>query len=47
MQKLVLINSLINFSNKMINESKFDLHEAYCLRNIIKCPKCNEPINKN
>ena len=31
----------------MINESKFDLHEAYCKRNIIRCPKCNEPINKN
>ena len=31
----------------MITESKFDLHEAYCLRNIIRCQKCNEPINKN
>ena len=31
----------------MINESKFDLHEAFCLRNIIKCPKCDLPINKN
>ncbi len=36
----------ISFSEKHIPESKSFLHEAYCLRNIIKCPKCNEPIHK-
>lgn len=29
-----------------IPESKSFLHEAYCIRNIIKCPKCNEPVDK-
>lgn len=34
-------------SEKIIPETKSFLHEAYCFRNIIKCTKCNEPINKN
>ena len=38
---------LIFISEKFIPESKSFLHEAYCFRNIIKCNKCNEPINKH
>lgn len=39
----------INFkfnSDQLIDSSKFSLHEAYCYRNCIKCPKCNESIDK-
>lgn len=38
---------LILNSGKYIAESKSFTHEAYCFRNIIRCPKCDEPINKN
>jgi len=31
---------------KSIPESKSFLHEAYCFRHIIRCPKCNEPVHK-
>lgn len=31
----------------MIDEPKFDMHEAYCRRNIRKCDKCDEMIDKN
>ncbi len=31
----------------MIPESKFVLHEIYCIKNIIKCKKCGEAIDKS
>ena len=41
-------NLLLNFSSdRELPEEKLFLHEAYCIRNIIRCPKCNEPIDKN
>lgn len=33
--------------DRELPEEKLFLHEAYCIRNIIRCPKCNEPIDKN
>ncbi|KRX01717.1 hypothetical protein PPERSA_01587 [Pseudocohnilembus persalinus] len=32
---------------KYFPESKIDLHEAYCIRNIKKCEQCGEFIDKN
>lgn len=48
MLQLVPINipPLTPQSEKFIPESKFDLHEAYCFRNIKRCPKCNVPVDK-
>jgi len=33
--------------DRELPEEKLFLHEAYCVRNIIRCPKCNEPIDKS
>ena len=35
------------FSDVAIDESKFMLHEAYCLRNMTKCKECGEVIEKS
>lgn len=32
---------------KMFPESKIDLHEAYCIRNIRKCEHCDEYVDKS
>lgn len=34
-------------SGRPIAESKMPLHEAYCIRNVIRCPKCNDPVDKS
>ena len=49
LRKLVFffVNDLLIFSGKLIERCKFDLHEAFCLRNIIKCPVCEEPLMKS
>ena len=32
---------------KMIDVIKIDLHENYCKKNVVKCNKCDEFINKS
>lgn len=32
---------------KEIAKAKLDLHEAYCRRNVVRCKKCNEPVDKS
>ena len=34
-------------SEKSIPENKFVLHEVYCLRNVIRCKKCSDMVDKN
>lgn len=35
------------YSEQDIAESKYHLHEAYCFRNVKRCPKCNLPVDKS
>ena len=35
------------FSKKMIEIDKFLLHEPFCIRNVIRCEICDEPINRD
>jgi hypothetical protein len=43
----LVYNYIKDYSEKDIAQSKYLLHEPYCLRNIIKCEKCMEPISKD
>ena len=43
---LKLVKFIINESLRDVAEATFPLHEPSCLKNILKCPKCQEPIDK-